>query len=101
MKEDGMINLILRPFTWTFWLLFDTLLAIVLVSFGSPSNLLMMPFIIATCIVLAVETNPLCGVFAFAMFILMVMVETRFDEHLKEELMRYRRQPQPLFGKRR
>jgi hypothetical protein len=48
-----------------------------------------------------VETGPLCGVVAFALFILMVMVETRFDECIREDLLKYRRQPQPLFGKRR
>jgi hypothetical protein len=96
-----MIRLILRPFTWTLWLLFDTILAIVLVSFGSPGNFLLLPSVIAICLGLAVETGPLCGVVAFALFILMVMVETRFDECIREDLLKYRRQPQPLFGKRR
>lgn len=96
-----MIRLILRPFIWTFWLFFDTLLTIGIVSFGSPGNFLLIPSIIAICLGLAVETSSPYGVLVFALFILMVMVETRFDEYIREDLLKYRRQPQPLFGKRR
>jgi membrane protein implicated in regulation of membrane protease activity len=96
-----MIRLILRPFTWTFWLLLDTILTIGIVSFGSPGNFLLIPSVIAICLGLAMETHPLYGVLVFALFILMVMAETRFDECIREDLLKYRRQPQPLFGKRR
>jgi len=97
-----MIRFMLRPVFWLIGLIFDALLAIGIVTFGSPGGLAFPLGAVAMVVLLVLETrNIALGIAAIVVVFLGIAIDTRNDKHMQAELSRYRKRPRPLFGSRR
>jgi hypothetical protein len=97
-----MIGFLLRPIFWIIGLIFDAMLAVGIITFGTLSGL---SFPIGTAgiiTMLVLETHSVAlGISAIVILAIGIAIWTRNDEDMQAELSKYRRRPRPLFGSHR